>query len=113
MALDSDLQHKIKKKDYEAVESAWTARLDSAPQDFEWFSAVARELATYKGHVKLIELLDLLADGLAGDESWEKTFDAIRLGIELVPRNKALRTKALELFTARYGSRIELAKCNV
>ncbi len=111
MALDSDLQHQIKKKDYEAVESAWTARIDSALQDFEWFSAVARELAAYKGHVKLMELLDLLADSLAGEESWEKTFDAIRLSIELVPRNKATRTKALELFTARYGSRTDLAEC--
>ncbi len=111
MSLDADLQQKIKKKNYEAVEAAWSARIESSPRDMVWFETVARELAAAKGHAKLPELLDLLADGLASDDAWEPAFDAIHLGLELMPRYKEFRTKGLELFSNRYADRVDLEEC--
>jgi transcription elongation GreA/GreB family factor len=111
LPLDADLLQMIKKKNHEAVEAAWSARIDAAPRDLAWFEAVVREVAAAKGHAKVIELTDLLADGLASEDAWEEAFDAIGLAIQLVPRNKEIRVKAVEMFSTRYADRTDLDEC--
>ena len=83
MNLDPELLQKVKRKKLDEVEAEWNSRVESTPRDLPWFLAVAREMRAAKAHVKMVELLMLLSDGLAVDDAWEESFEALREGIAL------------------------------
>jgi transcription elongation GreA/GreB family factor len=106
--LDADLLQKVKRKKLDEVEAEWVSRVESSPREVGWFFAVAREMRAAKAHVKMVELLVLLADGLAVEGAWEEAFDALREGVALAPRNKELRDKVVECVRAAYPERADL-----
>ena len=108
MTSDTDLLTRIRKSNLDEVETAWNARIAAPPRDLRWFFDVAREMRAVKAHVKMAELMLLLVDALAVDEEWEPAFDSLREAQDLVPRNKDMRAKALELVRIRYASRSDL-----
>lgn len=105
MPLDPDFQQKIKKKNIAEIESAWNARMESAPRELDWFFAVAEEMHAAKLQPKLIELLLSLSDALGVEDAWEEAFDALGKAIELAPRNREVKTKVAEVVRARFPDR--------
>ncbi|HET9887207.1 MAG TPA: GreA/GreB family elongation factor [bacterium] len=108
MAIDSDTLQGIKRKKFEDVESTWVSRLESVPRDYAWFLEVAREMRGAKANAQVSDLLALLIDTLAEEESWEAAFDMISEGLALVPRQKSIREKAVEIVRKRYAHRADL-----
>ncbi|MGQ0720726.1 MAG: GreA/GreB family elongation factor [Candidatus Eiseniibacteriota bacterium] len=110
MAIEPELLQHIKKKRVGEVESAWNARIDSAPRELGWFLEVAKELRGAKALSQMTELLTGLVDALGASDAWEAAFDVIRESLVLAPRNKELRDKALECVRTRYAARASLAE---
>lgn len=108
MTSDTDVLNRIRKSNLDEVEAAWNGRISATPRDLRWFFEVAREMRAVKAHAKMAELMLLLVDALAVDEEWEPAFDALREALDLVPRNKEVRTKVLEAFRTRYAARTDL-----
>ena len=108
VAIDSDIQQVIKRKKFEDVESTWISRIESSPRDLGWFLEVAREMRGAKANAQVSDLLALLIDALASEGSWESAFDMISEGLSLVPRQKSIREKAMEVLRLRYAHRPEL-----
>lgn len=109
MTIESDILQIIKKKKFDDVETAWTARIAQTPRDFTWFLDVARELRTAKANAQVADLLEQLIDALVAEEAWEDAFNMTAAAFELVPRQRAIREKAIETVKARYASRPDLA----
>ncbi|MBZ0269862.1 hypothetical protein K8I85_17055, partial [bacterium] len=105
MVLDSDLLQAIKKKNGADIESAWNEHMDADVRDLAWFFSVADEMRSAKMVPKMLELLLNLADGLAVDDAWEEAFSAVGKAIELAPRVRETREKAIEMVTNRYPDR--------
>ena len=108
MALETDLQHRIKKKNLDEVESTWNSRVESSPTEMQWFLEVAQELKNIKAQAKMGELISLLADALGAADEWEKAFDALQHGVNLAPRLREIRVKAVECIRERYADRKDL-----
>lgn len=110
MALDSDLLQTIKKKNGADIESAWNAHVESDPRDNAWFFAVAEEMRSAKMVPKMLELLLNLADAQAVDDAWEEAFATVSKAIELAPRVRETREKALEMVRNRYADRDDMGE---
>ncbi len=110
MAIETDILQIIKKKKFDDVELTWLSRVTSNPRDTGWFFEVARELRGAKANAQVGELLGMLADALAAEGSWEAAFDVLAEGLALVPRQKSIREKAIELVTKRYAGRRDLTE---
>jgi len=108
VAIDSDILQVIKRKKFDDVESTWISRIEAVPRDFGWFLEVAREMRGAKANAQVSDLLALLIDTLAAETSWEDAFDMISEGFSLVPRQKSIREKAIEVLRLRYAHRPEL-----
>ena len=110
MAIDSDILQVIKRKKFEDVESTWIARIESVPRNYAWFLEVAREMRGAKANAQVSDLLALLIDTLASEKSWEDAFNMISEGVSLVPRQKSIREKAIEVIRLRYAHRPDLVE---
>ncbi len=108
MAIETEILQTIKKKKFDDVETTWLSRVTASPRDTKWFFEVARELRGAKANAQVADLLGMLADALAADGAWEPAFDVLAEGLELVPRQKSIREKALELVGKRYEGRPDL-----
>jgi transcription elongation GreA/GreB family factor len=108
VAIESDILQVIKRKKFEDVESTWISRLESVPRDYAWFLEVAREMRGAKANAQVSDLLALLIDTLASEKAWEDAFDIISEGVALVPRQKSIKEKALEVMRLRYAHRADL-----
>lgn len=108
MAIDSDILQVIKRKKFEDVESTWISRLASMPRNFNWFLEVAREMRGAKANAQVSDLLALLIDTLASEKAWEDAFNMIAESITLVPRQKSIREKTIEVVRLRYAHRVDL-----
>lgn len=105
MTSHTDLLSRIRKSNLDEVETAWNSRIAESPRDLRWFFDVAREMRAVKAHVRMAELMLLLVDALAVDDEWEGAFDALHEALDLVPRNKEVRAKALDAVRNRYADR--------
>ncbi len=105
MTSHTDLLSRIRKSNLDEVETAWNGRLAESPRDLRWFFDVAREMRSVKAHARMADLMLLLVDALAVDDEWEGAFDALREALDLVPKNKEVRAKALEAVRNRYAER--------
>ncbi len=109
MALDPDFLHKIKKKNYEEIEAAWTANTEAAAGgDLTWFLAVAKEMCATKSQPKALDLMLQLVESLAVMEAWEPAFEILGTAIKMAPRARDARAKAEEISRARYEHRPDL-----
>ncbi len=108
MTADTEATQPIRKKDLEDVENEWNSRIQSSPRELSWFFGMAHQMCQVKAQVKAVELMLLLAEGLASDDAWEESFDVIQELLTLVPRNREAREKAVEMVRERYADRADL-----
>jgi transcription elongation factor GreA len=108
LALELEMQQRIKKKNLDEVETAWNARVESQPTEVEWFLEVARELKNVKAQARMGDLIGLLADALGAADEWELAFDALQEGVNLAPRLREIRVKVIECIRERYAGRADL-----
>ncbi|MDP6802675.1 MAG: GreA/GreB family elongation factor [Gemmatimonadota bacterium] len=108
MELDTELLRLIKRKRIDEIENEWFSRLESNPEDTEWFVEVARGMCAAKTRAKMAELIALRADALAEKQLWKDALDALAEGVRLSPQDQGLRTKTIEILRARHADREDL-----
>jgi transcription elongation GreA/GreB family factor len=110
MALSEALRNHLALANLDAVENAWLAHLEENPTDLDFFTEVARAVATEAGDPSTAELLlDMLDESLQGDELWPARLKLMRAVGDLMFQGTEMHEEILFTLEKTYGERTSFA----